>query len=60
MRNGRFNSKHFVQGQGLTGFLNDLSIKPTELKAKASWIQNNSKVVALILKSIDPSIILSL
>ena len=55
-----FQLRHFVQGQGLTEFLDSSSTEPTQDKAKAKWIQSNSKVVNWILNSIDPSIILSL
>lgn len=55
-----FHLKHFVQGQGLAGFLDGTSLQPTGDKAKANWTQNNSKVVTCILNSVDPSITLSL
>lgn len=39
-----FNIKHFVEGQGLFGYINDTTLEPTEEKAKATWVQNNSKL----------------
>lgn len=58
-----FHLKHFVKGQGLRGYLDRTTTEPTNVKdvtSKATWDQNNSKVVAWILNSIEPSIALSL
>lgn len=54
-------SQHFVEGQGLGGFLDGTTVKPTDGdKSIATWSQNNSKVVTLILNSIESNISLSL
>lgn len=55
-----FNIKPFVQGQWLFGYHDDTTLEPTKEKAKATWVQNNSKLATLILNSIDTSIRLSL
>lgn len=34
-----FHLKHFVQGQGLAGFLDGTSTEPIDDKTKTTWIQ---------------------
>ena len=56
-----FHLQHFVESQGLGGFLDGTTVKPTDGdKSIATWSQNNSKVVTLILNSIESNISLSL
>lgn len=45
-----FTLEHFVQGQGLAGHLDGMTLKPTVEKAKdekalGTWNQNDSKAV---------------
>lgn len=42
------------------GFLDGASLEPRDDTAKATWIQDNSKVVTWIVNLVDPSITLSL
>lgn len=38
---------HFMEGQGLIGYLVGTVTEPTEKKSIATWSQNNSKVVTV-------------
>ena len=42
------------------GFFDGTSLEPIDDTAKATWIQDNSKVVTWIVNLVDPSITLSL
>lgn len=53
-----FHLKHFVQGQGLSEYLDGTTTEPKYGKDKTTWIENNS-IVTWILNSVDPSITLN-
>ena len=64
-----FHLKHFIEGQGMLGYLDGTTIKPAvdpngttaaDYKTIATWNQQNAKVVTWILNSVDPSFTMAL